>query len=369
MSRRSMFDGSILRSLGSLAFVGVIVVLGLLLMGLGRQAHASGPAGLLPNLVADPPDNVSLETSTTDGGLSKEGEPRQLLRFNGYIHNDGSGALDVRGERTAPQVSQQTTDEVEATKKHNNKVEESGVGELEELPQKTEEELAKPAMQVVQRVFTTNTGAPTTEPESNPKTFGEENTKYLERPSNDKASNAEMLYVNADGHHHWHLQHVAKYSLWNSEKTAEVAPAEKVGFCLEDSEQIEEELHDEKGPAYPVYSDSSPPGRDFCQRFSPNATSVYEGISPGWRDAYTSNLGFQWVDTSNVIPGEYWLREEVNPEKTIAEEGVGSKVAYAEKPTIIPGFDAQAQTTGADIGQPVTVTLESKEFKSSKGKI
>ena len=223
-------------------------------------------------------------------------------------------------------------------------------------------------MQVFQRVFTTNTGAPTTEPESNPKTFGEENTKYLERPSNDKASNAEMLYVNADGHHHWHLQHVAKYSLWNSEKTAEVAPAEKVGFCLEDSEQIEEELHDEKGPAYPVYSDSSPPGRDFCQRFSPNATSVYEGISPGWRDAYTSNLGFQWVDTSNVIPGEYWLREEVNPEKTIAEEGVGSKVAYAEKPTIIPGFDAQAQTTGADIGQPVTVTLESKEFKSSKRK-
>jgi hypothetical protein len=363
-----MFDGSILRALGSFAFVAVLA-LGVLLVGTGgRPAHASGASGLLPNLVADPPDNVSLETSTTDGGLSNEGEPRQLLRFNGYIHNDGSGALDVRGERTAPQVSQQTTDEVEATKKHNNKVEESGVGELEELLQKTEEELAKPAMQVVQRVFTTNTGAPTTEPESNPKTFGEENTKYLERPNKDKASNAEMLYVNADGHHHWHLQHVAKYSLWNSEKTAEVAPAEKVGFCLEDSEQIEVELHSEKGPAYPVYSDSSPPGRDFCQRFSPNATGVYEGISPGWRDAYTSNLGFQWVDTSDVIPGEYWLREEVNPEKTIEEEGLGDKVAYAEKPTIIPGFDAQAQTTGADIGQPVTVTLESKEFKSSKRK-
>jgi hypothetical protein len=367
MSRRGMLDGSILRPLGSLAFV-VVVVLGVLLVGVGRQAHASGSAGLLPNLVADPPDNVSLETSTTDGGLSKEGEPRQLLRFNGYIHNDGSGALDVRGERAAPQVGQQTTSEVEAAKKHNEKVEELGKGELEELPQKTEEELAKPAMQVVQRVFTTNADAPTTEPASNPKTFGEENTKYLGRPHEDKTSNAEMLYVNADGHHHWHLQHVAKYSLWNSEKTAEVAPAEKVGFCLEDSEQIEEELHGEKGPAYPVYSDSSPPGRDFCQRFSPNATSVYEGISPGWRDAYTSNLGFQWVDTSDVLPGEYWLREEVNPEKTIAEEGLGSKVAYAEKPTIIPGFDALAQTTGTGVGQPVTVTLESKEFKSTKWK-
>ena len=123
MSRRGMLDGSILRPLGSLAFV-VVVVLGVLLVGVGRQAHALGSAGLLPNLVADPPDNVSLETSTTDGGLSKEGEPRQLLRFNGYIHNDGSGALDVRGERAAPQVGQQTTSEVEAAKKHNEKVEE-----------------------------------------------------------------------------------------------------------------------------------------------------------------------------------------------------------------------------------------------------
>ncbi len=210
-----------------------------------------------------------------------------------------------------------------------NKVEESGVGRIRRIPQKTEEELAKPAMQVFQRFFTTNAGAPTTEPESNPKTFGEENTKYLERPSNDKASNAKMLYVNADGHHHWHLQHVAKYSLWNSEKTAEVAPAEKVGFCLEDSEQIEEELHDEKGPAYPVYSDSSPPGRDFCQRFSPNATSVYEGISPGWRDAYTSNLGFQWVDTSNVHSRRILVARGSQPRKDDRRK----KVSGARWPT------------------------------------
>jgi hypothetical protein len=174
-----------------------------------------------------------------------------------------------------------------------------------------------------------------------------------------------MLYVNADGHHHWHLQHVAKYSLWNSEKTAEVAPAEKVGFCLEDSEQVEVEPHGEKGPARPVYSDEVPPGRDFCQRFRPNVTSVYEGISPGWRDEYASNLGFQWVDTSDVLPGEYWLREEVNPERTIAEEGVGSKVAYATEPTIIPGFDAQAQTTGAPPGQAATITLSSQSFEDS----
>ena len=212
-----MFDGSILRPLGSFAFVAVLA-LGVLLVGVGRQAHASGPAGLLPNLVADPPDNVSLETSTTDGGLSGTGEAKQLLRFNGYIHNDGRGALDIRGERAAPQVSQKTTNEVEAARKHDEEVEYYGEGSLTELPQKMEEELATPEMKVFQRLYTTNAGNP------------EESKKYLERLHETDPSAAKMLYVNADGHHHWHLQHVAKYSLWNSEKTAEVAPAEKVGF-------------------------------------------------------------------------------------------------------------------------------------------
>jgi hypothetical protein len=329
-----MLDGSILRPLVAVLTLGVLLVS----VG-GRQAHASGSGGLLPNLVADPPDNVSLETSQNEGGLSgKKVTPELLLRFNGYIYNDGSGALDVRGERTAPKVSRKTEEEVE------------DLSESEpELSSKAEAELASPPMRVFQRVFTTNAG--------NPK----KSEEYLERAHENRPSSAEMFYVNADGHHHWHLQHVAKYSLWNSEKTVEVAPAEKVGFCLEDSEHVEPS----KGPSSPVYSDEIPPYRDFCQQFRPNATSVYEGISPGWRDAYTSNLGFQWVDASNVIPGEYWLREEVNPEKVIQEEGVGSKVAYAKRPTIIPGFDALAQTTGTSAGEAETITLSSEAFEDS----
>ena len=338
MPHRRLLTGSISRPVGLFAFV-VVLALGVLL-GTTHQAHASGSEQpLLPNLVADPPNNVSLEISQNEGGLSeKKGTPELLLRFNGYIHNDGSGALDFRGEREAPKVSKKTEKEVE------------GLSEAKpELSSGAEEELAKPPMKVFQRVFKTNEGNP------------EESEKYLERAHENRPSNAEMFYVNADGHHHWHLQHVAKYSLWNAEKTAEVAPAEKVGFCLEDSEHIEPSV----GPSTPVYADDVPPYRDFCQQFRPNATGVYEGISPGWRDAYTSNLGFQWVDASNVLPGEYWLREEVNPEKVIQEEGVGSKVAYAKRPTIIPGFDALAQTTGTSAGEAETITLSSEAFEDS----
>jgi hypothetical protein len=296
------------------------------------QAHASSPEPLLPNLVADPPDNVSLSTD------SSTGTTLLLLRFNGYVHNIGPGALDFRGSREAPKVSQKVEEEVERAEVNR-----------ESLPQKTEEELASPPMKVSQRLFTTNEGNP------------EESVKYLERPHREESSGGEMIYVDADGHHHWHLQKVAKYSLWNASKSAEVAPAQKVGFCLDDSQHVETSV----GPKNAVYSDSVPPYRDFCQQYRPNATSVYEGISPGWRDVYDSELAFQWVDVSNVLPGEYWLREDVNPLGVIDEVSGANAPSYATSPTIIPGFDALAQTSTTESGHPLTVTLESQAWEDS----
>jgi hypothetical protein len=321
----------------SLVCIGLmlVLVLAVTLMAVMRQAHAAaGPEGLLPNLVADPPNNVSLETSATGGGLSKAGEPRLLLRFNGYVHNKGPGAVDFRGNRKAPEVSPQTTVEVERARE-----------KKESLPQKTEEELATPPMRVFQRLFTTAV---------------EENN--IERAHVEVPSAGEMIYVSADGHHHWHLQRVAKYSLWNSAKTAEVAPAQKVGFCLEDSQHVEVKI----GPKEPAYADSSSEHpRHFCQQYRPNATGVFEGLSPGWRDVYERELSFQWVDASDVLPGEYWLREDVNPLGVIKETGGAKAPAYATSPTIIPGFDALAQATSAQTGEAKTLTLSSKAWSDS----
>jgi hypothetical protein len=296
---------------------------------------AYGSEPLLPNLVADPPNNVLLETSTTEGGVSKQGEAKLLLRFNGYVHNVGPGAVDFRGRREAPKVSRATTEEVERAKEKE-----------EGLPQKTEEELAVPPMQVFQRLFTTPVGVEETN---------------IERTHLDEPSAGEMIYVSADGHHHWHLQRVAKYSLFNAAKTAQVAPAQKAGFCLEDSEHVESSV----GPGSPVYADNVAPFRDFCQRYNPDATSLFEGISRGWRDAYRRDLAFQWVDVSNVLPGEYWLREDVNPLGYIKEAGGANSPAYATSPTIIPGFDALAQSTSTQASEATTVTLTSKAWNDS----
>src|ERR1700684_770972 len=114
-----------------------LLVLGLCLTVVVGQARSAEPAGLLPNLVADPPDTQSLETSDTEGGLKPDGESRLLLRFNGYIHNKGPGALDIRGSRKKPAERKPTEEEVERHRE-----------EEKENPQKTEESLANPPMKV-----------------------------------------------------------------------------------------------------------------------------------------------------------------------------------------------------------------------------
>jgi hypothetical protein len=324
------------RGVLALAVVGA-AVLALPPIAALREARATtDPQALLPNLIADPPDNAALVTS------SAEGRTRLLLRFNGYIHNAGPGALDFRASREKPTVTSKDEAELE------NEIAVYRARE-ESLPQSLEEALALPSMKLSQRLFTTNEGHP------------ELPKQYVERPHVEEASAGEMFYVNADGHHHWHLQHVARYSLWNASRTAEVAPAQKVGFCLEDSQHVEPG----KGPATAVYASVWPTYPRFCGQFEPNATSLYEGISPGWRDVYNRELALQWVDVSDVPPGEYWLREDIDPTGVVKQEGGGAKSEYSRAPTIIPGFDAEAQSDSIKEGEATTVTLGARSYQDA----
>jgi hypothetical protein len=293
-----------------IVLVAVAIGVALALVATLREAHAFSPTQQLPDLVADPPNEVSISVSK-ETPTGEPAEAKLLLRFNGYVHNKGPGALDFRGKREAP------TDP---------------------------KDLASPPMQVFQRVYEyeTTEGPPPTS----------EETPHSEEPSSGK-----MEYVQADGHNHWHLQHVAAYSLWNAQQTAEVAPSQKVGFCLEDSEHVEN-----IGPEQGVYVDYGPHPREFCRQYHPEATEVFEGISEGWRDVYDADLAFQWVDVSNVLPGEYRLRAEVNPEHFIREAPGPKPPAYAAKPTVVPGFDAQAQTRNVEVDQSVAVILTSQRW-------
>jgi hypothetical protein len=306
-----------------LLLAAALVFVGLALAVMLQPARATSGAALLPNLVADPPTNQHFERS--NGHL--------LLRFNGYIHNKGPGALDIRGEREEPHMSQHTREVLKSDE----------ASEQEHLGEAELKELATPKMNVIQRLFTTNVG---------------EQEENIERSHVNEPSPGELIYSASDGHDHWHLQHAAKYSLWNAERTGEVAPAQKVGFCLDDSEHVDKAI----GPSTAAYSEAT--GRRFCQRYKAGATSLFEGISSGWRDLYDSGLAFQWVDATEVLPGKYWLREDVNPEGIVKETGGANVPEYSTSATVIPGYDAVAQKLGTEYQAPKPVTLTSTKWVS-----
>lgn len=243
------------------------------------------------------PDLVSDPPANAYLETSDRGDGTQdlLLRFDGYVHNAGQGPLDVRGSRA-------TTNDV---------------------------------MTPFQRVYDTSGGQ-----------------------RDDPMPGAELLYVDADGHHHWHLQSVARYSLWNGAKTNEVAPAMKVGFCLNDSERV-----GSQGPATGVYTDRN--GRAFCKQQQPGALSLFEGVSAGWRDLYDSRLAFQWVVVSDVQPGSYRLREDIDTGGIVHESDESNAPAYAASATTIPGYLARAASAPpGKYGQPQQIALDADKFGS-----
>ncbi len=324
-----------------LSSIAAVVAVAVVLLGLSGPLHSARAteAPLLPRLEAETPDGAYLETNATE--IKGEHANRLLLKFNGYIHNGGRGAVDVRGERAAPVTSEATKQKV---KRDEEKSEETLEGpELEEL--------ATPKMRVTQREF-----APV-------KKASEELEVDREPASEHPLTEAELFYSASDGHDHWHLQHVAKYIL--ETKAGEVkSPGQKVGFCLDDSLHRDES----KGPPTPAYSDGVPPFRHFCEQYKPETKTVYEGISPGWSDLYGSYLAWQWVDVSNVTPGEYVIAEEVDPEHGpgVQEESGGRKTATSLA-VIVPGYDAEAPPAAAtEYAQPKAITLKSKVWIAPK---
>src|SRR5262249_25623600 len=84
------------------------------------------------------------------------------------------------------------------------------------------------------------------------------------------------------------------YALHPRGAPAVVASGHKESFCLEDSTPF----------------GSTAPARYTCTN---------QGISAGWGDLYGHDLDCQWVDVTDVPPGEYDLAVTVDPDGVLAE--------------------------------------------------
>jgi hypothetical protein len=99
-------------------------------------------------------------------------------------------------------------------------------------------------------------------------------------------------------HGHFHFEHFASYELRDGADRA-VGFGHKQSFCMLDSRRF---------------------GGEAPRRFD----CGFQGISVGWGDRYGSELDGQWVDVTDVAPGDYVLVVTVNPEGVLPEISGGA---------------------------------------------
>lgn len=101
-------------------------------------------------------------------------------------------------------------------------------------------------------------------------------------------SNHPDLYHFSECHQHYHFDGYAAYALLDEQGQA-AATGHKQAFCLLDWDSWAWE-----------------------QQFG-TYTCSNQGISAGWQDIYASYLDCQWIDVTDVAPGDYTLQISVNP--------------------------------------------------------
>ncbi|MBN1530605.1 MAG: hypothetical protein JW895_16195 [Thermoleophilaceae bacterium] len=308
----------------------LLVLAGLLAAAVVPATGAEGDE-LLPDLVAQP---VGEQDTTATATYTDSSGSHLLMRFSSYIANVGAGPLEVTGINPS-------NERISGAGLHQVITHEGPVG-----------------------------GANTTTEELVP--------------------GAEMKFEETDGHDHWHFQNAARYSLYSGTQSApstqEVGFSNKVGFCFLDIGHGDPNyvagvdhpnhfkyaglvaprtfFHDAvTHPAEPCLTE-----KDGTAAHPWDVTDKVDmGISAGWRDVYEYTLPFQYVDVSDVTPGWYWIKSEVDPDNLL-REAAGKETnaaAFSTKPSVVPGYIAKPVNAGQISGvKPTTskITLSSTKF-------
>jgi hypothetical protein len=210
--------------------------------------------------------------------------------------------------------------------------------------------------------FVTNVGAGPLDVTGNPQETMWQRVLVNGSLVNDKT--VPVIFQSADGHNHFHLMNAMRYSLWNASKTAEVAPGQKVGFCLYD---LEPAAGVSQGPQNYALGRTDIFGQtdDFCRKGQPNATTLNMGVSPGWRDVYNSGLYFQWVDVSDTTPGNYYLAAQADPNNNIEESNENNPIKFTSYQVAVPGYVPKPiGPVNASGSAPTQITLLSDKYGS-----
>ncbi|KAI1904324.1 hypothetical protein AGOR_G00004490 [Albula goreensis] len=104
-------------------------------------------------------------------------------------------------------------------------------------------------------------------------------------------------------HQHYHsMDEFSHYDLLEIATGRKVAEGHKASFCLEDTTC------------------------DFGHLKRYACTSHTQGLSPGCYDTYNADIDCQWIDITDVQPGNYILKLQVNPKYTVLESDFTNNV-------------------------------------------
>ncbi|KAL6468034.1 hypothetical protein MHYP_G00237110 [Metynnis hypsauchen] len=108
-------------------------------------------------------------------------------------------------------------------------------------------------------------------------------------------------------HQHYHsMDAFSHYDLLDITTGRKMAEGHKASFCLEDT--------------------GCDPG--FRRRYA--CTAHTQGLSPGCHDTYAANIDCQWIDITDVPPGNYILKVSVNPNFLVPESDFSNNVVRCE---------------------------------------
>ncbi|XP_061695346.1 protein-lysine 6-oxidase-like [Syngnathoides biaculeatus] len=108
-------------------------------------------------------------------------------------------------------------------------------------------------------------------------------------------------------HQHYHsMEAFSNYDLLDAASGRKVAEGHKASFCLEDTA-----------------CDAG-----FRRRYA--CTAHTQGLSPGCHDLYAANIDCQWIDITDVKPGNYVLKITVNPNFHVLESDFSNNIVRCD---------------------------------------
>jgi len=140
------------------------------------------------------------------------------------------------------------------------------------------------------------------------------------------------LFVYSECHNHFHFVGYAEYRLLD-EQGLEVRTGRKQAFCLVDSQRIS--------------PDGAPNKRYTCE---------FQGIQKGWSDVYSSRVGCQHLDITELAHGPYILEIRVNTSNTLSEASYENNFVRIPVTLGAAALDTPTEMCDADLSDASTHT-------------